>query len=61
MESQSLQSVLEEAYTYLNYIVLVIVLLLELYVVAYKLRFKMDKAALVILLTQLIVMIARTF
>ena len=45
----------------MNYGILAIVATLMAYVVVYRLRFKLDKAALIILVTQLIVMTARVF
>lgn len=53
--------VLEEVYKVINIVILGCMLFLTLFFVAYKLRLRLEKPALVILFTQLVVMTARIF
>ena len=52
---------LQKIYSVIDYVLFVIIFVLELYVIAYKLRFRMDKAGYIILITQLIVMFIKLF
>lgn len=53
--------VLEQVYKVINIVILAFMLFLTLFFIAYKLRLRLEKPALVILFTQLIVMTARIF
>ena len=53
--------VLEQVYKVINIIILGCMLFFTLFFVAYKLRLRLEKPALVIIFTQLIVMTARVF
>ncbi len=52
---------IERFYQIMNVSIFSITALLELYVIGWKLRFRMDIAAYVILVTQLLVMASRIF
>ena len=53
--------VLEQVYKVINIVILAFMLFLTLFFIAYKLRLRLEKPALVILFAQLIVMTARIF
>ena len=53
--------VLEQVYKVINIVILAFMLFLTLFLIGYKLRLRLEKPALVILFTQLIVMTARIF
>ena len=57
----TVESQLEQAYLILHFILLGLMSLAFLVLVAFKLRFKLDKVAMLIVVTQLVVMASRVF
>lgn len=59
MVQESQLADITEAYSIMNSVFLVIILVLNIYVIGYRLRFKLDPAGYIILLTQLVVLFLR--